>query len=64
MSKWVDLANEVLGEYVKTDLTNDDIFDYNIDSLDIIRIQTKLLEYNIKLNTQDFYKYRTIKLIK
>lgn len=40
---------------------NDDIFDYNIDSLDIIRIQTKLLEYNIKLNTQDFYKYRTIK---
>lgn len=38
-----------------------DIFDYNIDSLDIIRIQTKLLEYNYKLNTQDFYQYRTIK---
>lgn len=41
-------------------ITND-IFDYNIDSLDIIKIQTKLLDYNLKLNTQDFYKYRTIK---
>lgn len=40
---------------------DNDIFDYNIDSLDIIRIQTKLLDYNLKLNTQDFYKYRTIK---
>lgn len=39
----------------------DDIFDYHIDSLDIIQIQTKLLEYNYKLNTQDFYQYRTIK---
>ena len=38
-----------------------DLFDYNIDSLDIIEIQTKLLEYNIKINTQEFYKYRTIK---
>ena len=38
-----------------------DIFDYNIDSLDIIRIQTKILEYDYKLNTQDFYQYRTIK---
>ncbi len=38
----------------------DDIFDYSIDSLDIIKIQTQLLDYNIKLNTQDFYKYRTI----
>lgn len=37
-----------------------DIFDYNLDSLDIIQIQTKLLEYGIKLNTQDFYTNRTI----
>lgn len=37
-----------------------DIFDYSIDSLDIIKVQTQLLDYNIKLNTQDFYKYRTI----
>ena len=37
-----------------------DIFDYHIDSLDIIRIQTKMLEYNYKLNTQDFYQGRTI----
>lgn len=38
-----------------------DIFDYHIDSLDIIRVQTKMLEYNYKLNTQDFYQHRTIK---
>ncbi len=40
---------------------NYDLFNYNIDSLDIIRIQTKLLDYNIKINTQDFYKYRTVR---
>ena len=43
--------------------TNIDLFNFNIDSLDIIRIQTILLEKNIKLNTQDFYKYRTIQSI-
>ena len=37
-----------------------DIFDYHIDSLDIIRVQTKMLEYDYKLNTQDFYQARTI----
>ncbi len=39
----------------------DDIFDYHMDSLDIIRIQTKMLAYDYTLNTQDFYKNRTIK---
>lgn len=39
---------------------NHDLFDFNIDSLDIIRIQTRLLENNIRLNTQDFYRHRTI----
>lgn len=38
-----------------------DIFDYAVDSLDIIRMQTKMLEYDYKLNTQDFYQARTIK---
>lgn len=38
-----------------------DIFEYPIDSLDIIKIQTMMLKYNYKLNTQDFYKFRTIK---
>ena len=38
-----------------------DIFDYPIDSLDIIRMQTKMLDYDYKLNTQDFYQARTIK---
>ena len=39
---------------------NDDIFDYNIDSLTIIKIQTKLFDYDIKINTQDFYMNRTV----
>lgn len=50
MSKWVDLANEVLGEYVKTDLTNDDIFDYMKDAiwmgtLEISQLQIPLNGY-------------------
>lgn len=39
---------------------NNDLFDYQIDSLDIIRIQTKLLPYKFNLNTQDFYECRTV----
>lgn len=31
MSQWLDIANEVLGEYVKTDLSNDDIVTYMKD---------------------------------
>lgn len=38
----------------------DDLFNYNIDSLAIIRIQTKLLPYNLNLKTQDFYTYTTV----
>ena len=38
-----------------------DIFDYPIDSLMIIKFQTKLIPYNFNLITQDFYKYRTIR---
>lgn len=43
----------------KIGITND-IFDYNLDSLEIIKIQTKMLEYNYKINTQAFYQCRTI----
>lgn len=32
-----------------------------LDSLGIIKLQTELLEYNLNLTTQDFYKYPTIK---
>ena len=42
---------------------DDDIFDYNIDSLTIIKIQTKLIDYDIQINTQEFYIGRTIKNI-
>ena len=43
-------------------ITND-IFNYSLDSLGIIQIQTKLLPYKLKINTQLFYKYRTIEEI-
>ena len=39
---------------------SNDLFDFNIDSLEIIRIQTRMLNYNCKINTQDFYTFRTI----
>ena len=34
-----------------------------LDSLGIIQVQTRLLQYHYILNTQDFYKYNTIKLL-
>ncbi len=51
------LEEELKGEKIGI---NYDLFDYQIDSLDIIRIQTKLLPYKFNLNTQDFYECRTI----
>ena len=62
-------TEKILYENIKKELKlsqfgiNTDLFDFNIDSLDIIRIQTRLLDDNIKLNTQDFYKYRTIEAL-
>lgn len=38
-----------------------DLFKYSLDSLTIIRIQVKLLPYEYKLSTQDFYKWHNIK---
>lgn len=40
-----------------------DLFNFNLDSLEIIKIQTKMLSYNFKVNTQDFYNLRTIEKI-
>ena len=62
-------TEKILYENIKKELNlskfgiNTDLFNFNIDSLDIIRIQTRLLDENIKLNTQDFYKYRTIEAL-
>ncbi len=42
---------------------NKDVFDYNLDSLNIINVQTKLLDFGIQLNTQDFYRHRTVENI-
>lgn len=58
------LYNLIKDELEITNLgVNHDLFIYNIDSLDIINIQVKLLDLNIKINTQDFYKLRTIEKI-
>lgn len=52
---------KILEEELKEEIgINYDLFDYQIDSLDIIRIQTKLLPYKFNLNTQDFYECRTV----
>ena len=32
-----------------------------LDSLDLIQVQTKLIKYNFILNTQDFFKFNTVK---
>lgn len=32
-----------------------------LDSLGVIKLQTELLEYNLNLTTQDFYRYPTVK---
>jgi len=56
---------EVIAETLSIErigITND-IFDYQVDSLAIITIQTKPLQQNIKLNIQDFYEYRTVEKI-
>ncbi len=41
--------------------TNENIFDYYIDSLNLIKIQTKLYAEGYNLDTQDFYNNKTIK---
>lgn len=40
---------------------NSNIFDYYVDSLTIIKSQTKLYSIGYNINTQDFYDYPTIK---
>ena len=37
------------------------IFDYYVDSLTIIKAQTKLYSIGYNINTQDFYDYQTIR---
>jgi amino acid adenylation domain-containing protein/thioester reductase-like protein len=41
----------------------DSFDDLGIDSLDILKIQAKLLKYGWKLTTQDFYEYPNIRLL-
>ena len=51
-----------------SEITNTEKIDINapfmtigLDSLDLIQIQTKLIKYNFILNTQDFFKFNTVK---
>lgn len=53
----------VLCELLQTDTisTTDNFFNYYIDSLTIIKAQTRLLGLGYNIETQDFYEYPTIK---
>lgn len=54
-----DVVSDILQ---KKDLDiNTPFITLGLDSLGIIQAQTKLLQYNYVLNTQDFYKFNTIK---
>lgn len=59
------LISSVLEKILKE--TNIDInvpfLTLGLDSLGLIKLQTELLEYNLNLTTQDFYRYPTIKAL-
>ena len=57
------LLFKIISEVLKNDKIdiNAPFMTIGLDSLGIIQAQTKLLQYNYVLNTQDFYKYNTIK---
>ena len=53
------VVSEILGKE-ELDI-NSPFITLGLDSLGVIQAQTKLLQYNYVLNTQDFYKFNTIK---
>ncbi|HHU63230.1 MAG TPA: amino acid adenylation domain-containing protein [Clostridiales bacterium] len=57
--KLIEIWSKVLN--VKGIGIDDDFFDIGGDSLSIIEIQMEMLKYNWNLNTQEFYKYSTIR---
>lgn len=56
------ILSTMIGEILKLDevSVSSNIFELGMDSLAIIQLQSRLLKYNIKLNTQDFYNNPTI----
>lgn len=69
IQKCTTKTEKLLHSIISKILNNDEL-DINtpfitlgLDSLGIIATQAKLLQYNYILNTQDFYKFNTIKLL-
>ena len=69
-TKTEKLLSKVIAEVLNEEKLSVENIDINtpfivlgLDSLGIIQVQTKLLQYHYILNTQDFYKYNTIKLL-
>ena len=60
MEKLISTVIEEILEKKELDI-NSPFLSLGLDSLGIIQAQTKLLQYNYVLNTQDFYKFNTIK---
>ena len=54
-----DTISEILNE--KDIDINSPFMTLGLDSLDLIQVQTKLVKYNFILNTQDFFKFNTVK---
>ena len=60
------LLQEVFSKMIRTNKkisVTANFFDYYIDSLTIIKIQTILYSYGININTQLFYEYKTIRTL-
>ena len=69
IQKYTTKTEKLLYNIISKILNNDEL-DINtpfitlgLDSLGIINAQTQLLQHNYVLNTQDFYKFNTIKLL-
>lgn len=64
-TKTEKLLYTIIADILKNDELdiNTPFITLGLDSLGIISVQTKLLQYNYVLNTQDFYKFNTIKLL-
>ena len=62
-TKTEKLLSKIISQVLKIDEVDIEspFMTIGLDSLGIIEVQTKLLQYNYVLNTQDFYQYNTIK---
>lgn len=60
------ILQDIFTDFLELDTkisVNDNFFDYYIDSLILIKIQTALFSKGININTQNFYDYKTIRTL-